>query len=65
MTVAVPCAHHHVWQCPSPRMAVLLMCSCMFQATRDGVEIGAARLDRLDAATNQDTTEAALHAEVR
>lgn len=46
-------------------MAVLLMCSCMFQATRDGLEIGAARLDRLDAATNQDTTEAALHAEVR
>lgn len=37
----------------------------MLQATRDGIEIGAARLDRLDAATNQDHPEAASHAEVR
>ena len=42
------------------------MCSCMLQATRDGVEIGAARLDRLDAAAaNLVSTEAALNAEPR
>lgn len=41
------------------------MCSCMLQATRDGIEIGAARLDRLDAATNVDGTQAALEAEAR
>ncbi|KAL3133794.1 hypothetical protein ABBQ32_008271 [Trebouxia sp. C0010 RCD-2024] len=35
------------------------------QATRDGVEIGAARLDRLDAAANLDSTEAGLNAEAR
>ena len=46
-------------------MAVFPTSSCMRQATRDGVEIGAARLDRLDAATNQDHPEAAPHAEVR
>ena len=49
----------------SSGMAVWLTCSCMLQATRDGVEIGAARLDRLDAASNQDNSEAAVHAEVR
>ena len=46
-------------------MAVLLTCLCMLQATRDGIEIGAARLDRLDAVINQDSSEAAVHAEVR
>lgn len=39
--------------------------SYMLQATRDGVEIGAARLDRLDAAANLDSTEAGLNAEAR
>ena len=37
----------------------------MLQATRDGIEIGAARLDRIDATVDQDNSVAAVHAEVR
>ena len=46
-------------------MAVLFTRSCTMQATRDGIEIGAARLDRLDAVIHRDNSEAAVHAEVR
>lgn len=50
---------------PLACVAGMLMCSYMLQATRDGVEIGAARLDRLDAAANLDSTEAGMNAEAR
>ena len=37
--------------------ALVFMLMCMLQATRDGVEIGAARLDRLDAAQQEDPAD--------